>query len=171
MQLHPHYDDHPKKVDSLDDHDSEDEVAIVNNEIADFMASKKVGYGQDMPDKIQAICDYLDIKVHEEEVQKISTTIFVTNFPDHAKAKDLWNVCKQYGQVVVDAFIPDRKSKAGKRFLVGAKETTGWIPDFYEQEEDNSKLEDEQSIGFIKENFDDSDVEKEGDNNVSMVPD
>nr|GEU94785.1 DIE2/ALG10 family [Tanacetum cinerariifolium] len=51
----------------------------------------------------------------EEEIQKISTSIFVTNFSDHAKAKDLWNVCKQYGQVV-DAFIPDRKSKAGKRY-------------------------------------------------------
>nr|GEV36882.1 ChaC-like family protein [Tanacetum cinerariifolium] len=48
----------------------------------------------------------------EEEVQKISTSIFVTNFPNHAKVKDLWNVCKQYGQVV-DAFIPDIKSKAG----------------------------------------------------------
>nr|GEZ00263.1 ChaC-like family protein [Tanacetum cinerariifolium] len=187
----------------------------------------------------------------EEEVQKISTSIFVTNFPNHAKAKDLWNFCKQYGQVV-DAFIPDRKSKAGKRygfvrfirvydvdrlvsnlyikgiplklwsestfnkiatkwgkmlylekldegclyskrlcilttgksniletfkiihkgkrFLVRAKETMGWIPDFDEQEEDNSESEDEQSIGFIKENFDGSDVEKEGDNNVSMVP-
>ncbi|PWA63616.1 hypothetical protein CTI12_AA325270 [Artemisia annua] len=51
----------------------------------------------------------------EEEVQKISTSIFITNFPEYAKAKDLWNVCKQYGHVV-DAFIPDRKSKAGKRF-------------------------------------------------------
>nr|GEY21466.1 DIE2/ALG10 family [Tanacetum cinerariifolium] len=51
----------------------------------------------------------------EEEVQKISTSISVTNFSDHAKAKDLWNICKQYGQVV-DAFIPDRKSKAGKRY-------------------------------------------------------
>ncbi|GKE08674.1 nucleotide-binding alpha-beta plait domain-containing protein, partial [Tanacetum coccineum] len=30
-------------------------------------------------------------------------------------AKDLWNTCKQYGYVV-DAFIPNRKSKAGKRF-------------------------------------------------------
>nr|GFC22490.1 DIE2/ALG10 family [Tanacetum cinerariifolium] len=59
----------------------------------------------------------------------------------------------------------------GKRFLVRAKETTGWIPDFDEQEEDNSKSKDEQSIGFIKEYFDGSDVEKEGDNNVSMVPD
>nr|GEV84021.1 RNA-directed DNA polymerase, eukaryota [Tanacetum cinerariifolium] len=253
-----------------------------------------------------------------EEVQKISTSIFVTNFPDHAKAKDLWNICKQYGQVV-DAFIPDRKSKAeansnngsrtvkmsyvnvvngdtksteacepallldesclnqldyslglfvkvkelssfdnmrmvlrneglndidlrymggmwimigfktkdtkakfqsclgatswfsqiiqaskefvideritwvdiegiplklwsesafnriaakwGKRFSVRAKETTGWIPDFDEQEEDNSESEDEQSVGFIKEDFDGSDAEKEGDNNVSMVPD
>nr|GFC03081.1 DIE2/ALG10 family [Tanacetum cinerariifolium] len=51
----------------------------------------------------------------EEEVQMILTSVFVTNFPDHAKAKDLWNVCKQYGQVV-DAFVPDRKSKAGKRY-------------------------------------------------------
>nr|GEW69524.1 RNA-directed DNA polymerase, eukaryota [Tanacetum cinerariifolium] len=79
------------KVDSLGDHDSEDEVALVGNEMADFMASKKVGYGtnclleqwketfennnydfdpydddmyegQDMSDKIQAICDNLDIK-------------------------------------------------------------------------------------------------------------
>nr|GFB04177.1 RNA-directed DNA polymerase, eukaryota [Tanacetum cinerariifolium] len=31
--------------------------------------------------------------------------------------------------------------------------------------------EDEQSIGFIKEDFDGSDVENEGDNNVIMVPD
>ncbi|GJR11907.1 nucleotide-binding alpha-beta plait domain-containing protein [Tanacetum coccineum] len=59
----------------------------------------------------------------------------------------------------------------GKRFLVRAKETMGWIPDFDEQEEDNSESEDEQSVGFIKEDFDGSDVEKEGDNNVSMVPD
>ncbi|GJZ88311.1 hypothetical protein Tco_0660093 [Tanacetum coccineum] len=51
------------------------------------------------------------------------------------------------------------------------KETMGWIPDFDEQEEDNSESEDEQSVGFIKEDFDGSDVEKEGDNNVSMVPD
>nr|GFC62267.1 hypothetical protein [Tanacetum cinerariifolium] len=50
----------------------------------------------------------------------------------------------------------------GKRFSMRAKETTGWIPDFDEQEENNS---------FIKEYFDGSDVEKEGDNNVSMVPD
>ncbi|GJS30171.1 hypothetical protein Tco_0490791, partial [Tanacetum coccineum] len=33
------------KVDSLDDHDSEDEVASVDNDMANFVTSKKVGYG------------------------------------------------------------------------------------------------------------------------------
>nr|GEV25152.1 hypothetical protein [Tanacetum cinerariifolium] len=80
------------KVDSSGDHDSKDEVASVDNEMAKFLASKKVGHatnslleqwkknnenddydfdpydddmyeGQDIPDKIQAICDNLDIKV------------------------------------------------------------------------------------------------------------
>ncbi|GJZ67826.1 DIE2/ALG10 family protein, partial [Tanacetum coccineum] len=51
----------------------------------------------------------------EDEVLKISTSVFVTNFLDQASAKDLWNVCKQYGHVV-DAFIPNKRSKTGKRF-------------------------------------------------------
>ncbi|GJU85770.1 RNA-directed DNA polymerase, eukaryota [Tanacetum coccineum] len=42
-------------------------------------------------------------------------SIFVTNFPHHVMAHDLWKVCNDYG-VVVDAFIPYKKSKAGKRF-------------------------------------------------------
>ncbi|GJY63266.1 retrotransposon protein, putative, ty1-copia subclass [Tanacetum coccineum] len=81
-----------RKVDYSRDHDSEDEVASVDNDMARFMASKKVGFGtnslleqwrdtyenddydydpydddmnegQEIPDKIQAICDNLDIKV------------------------------------------------------------------------------------------------------------
>ncbi|GJZ99397.1 nucleotide-binding alpha-beta plait domain-containing protein [Tanacetum coccineum] len=51
----------------------------------------------------------------EEEVHKISTSVFVTNFPDLFCAKDLWNTCNQYGHVV-DAYIPNMRSKAGKRF-------------------------------------------------------
>nr|GFB55445.1 nucleotide-binding alpha-beta plait domain-containing protein [Tanacetum cinerariifolium]GFB55458.1 nucleotide-binding alpha-beta plait domain-containing protein [Tanacetum cinerariifolium] len=51
----------------------------------------------------------------EDEVQRISTSVFVTNFLDHVGAKDLWHACKQYGQVI-GAFIPDRRSKDGKRF-------------------------------------------------------
>ncbi|GJX98280.1 RNA-directed DNA polymerase, eukaryota [Tanacetum coccineum] len=51
----------------------------------------------------------------EDDIHKISISVFVTNFPDNFTAKDLWNTCKQYGYVV-DAFIPNRRSKAGKRF-------------------------------------------------------
>nr|GEW71033.1 RNA-directed DNA polymerase, eukaryota [Tanacetum cinerariifolium] len=51
----------------------------------------------------------------EDEILKISTSVFVANFSDSFGAKDLWNTCKQYGQVV-DAYIPYRRSKAGKRF-------------------------------------------------------
>ncbi|GJZ70905.1 RNA-directed DNA polymerase, eukaryota [Tanacetum coccineum] len=51
----------------------------------------------------------------EDQTQSISQLIFVTNFPDHVMARDHWKVCNNYG-VVVDAFIPYKKSKAGKRF-------------------------------------------------------
>nr|GEY40704.1 nucleotide-binding alpha-beta plait domain-containing protein [Tanacetum cinerariifolium] len=51
----------------------------------------------------------------EDDVKKISTSVFVTNFPDGYGAKDLWNTCKLYGHVV-DVFIPDRRTKEGKRF-------------------------------------------------------
>nr|GEX11484.1 RNA-directed DNA polymerase, eukaryota, reverse transcriptase zinc-binding domain protein [Tanacetum cinerariifolium] len=51
----------------------------------------------------------------EDDIQKVSTSIFVTNFPKNARANDLWNACKQYGYVV-DAYIPVKRTKAGKRF-------------------------------------------------------
>nr|GEY80685.1 RNA-directed DNA polymerase, eukaryota [Tanacetum cinerariifolium] len=51
----------------------------------------------------------------KDEVLKIFMSVFVANLPDLFGAKDLWNTCKQYGQVV-DAYIPYRRSKAGKRF-------------------------------------------------------
>ncbi|GJX01696.1 RNA-directed DNA polymerase, eukaryota, reverse transcriptase zinc-binding domain protein [Tanacetum coccineum] len=47
----------------------------------------------------------------EDEVCKVSTSFFVSNFLDKCTAKELWNACKQYGNVV-DAFIPNRRSKA-----------------------------------------------------------
>ncbi|GJQ98395.1 RNA-directed DNA polymerase, eukaryota [Tanacetum coccineum] len=57
----------------------------------------------------------ISFRSNEDDVQKVSTSIFVTNFPSNFGAKDLWKVCESYGKVV-DVFIPDRKSKAGKRF-------------------------------------------------------
>ncbi|GKD23981.1 RNA-directed DNA polymerase, eukaryota [Tanacetum coccineum] len=51
----------------------------------------------------------------EDDVARISTSIFIMNFPETVSAKDLFNTCKQYGHVV-DAYIPFKRSKAGKRF-------------------------------------------------------
>ncbi|GJR80795.1 RNA-directed DNA polymerase, eukaryota [Tanacetum coccineum] len=54
-------------------------------------------------------------KSMEDLTQRISKSVFITNFPDHFSARDLWEVCKGYG-TVVDVYIPNRKSKAGKRY-------------------------------------------------------
>nr|GEY34543.1 nucleotide-binding alpha-beta plait domain-containing protein [Tanacetum cinerariifolium] len=54
-------------------------------------------------------------RTKEDDLAKISTSLFVTNFPDTCSAKDLFYSCKQYGHVV-DAYIPLKRSKAGKRF-------------------------------------------------------
>nr|GEX87361.1 hypothetical protein [Tanacetum cinerariifolium] len=51
----------------------------------------------------------------EDHVGHISISIFVTNFPDDVGSSDLWKVCEGYGKMV-DLFIPNRRSKAGKRF-------------------------------------------------------
>nr|GEX33138.1 hypothetical protein [Tanacetum cinerariifolium] len=54
-----------------------------------------------------------DRRSKEDDVNKISSSIFVTNFPDNFSAKELWKACNQYVSVV-DAFIPNRRSIAGK---------------------------------------------------------
>ncbi|GKB37573.1 RNA-directed DNA polymerase, eukaryota [Tanacetum coccineum] len=50
-----------------------------------------------------------------DHTSKISKSVSITNFPDDCFSKDIWKVCKDYG-TVIDVFIPNRKSKAGKRF-------------------------------------------------------
>nr|GEZ41974.1 nucleotide-binding alpha-beta plait domain-containing protein [Tanacetum cinerariifolium] len=54
-------------------------------------------------------------RTKEDDVAMISTSIFVTDFPKSFSAKDLFQSCKQYGHVV-DTFIPNKRSKADKRF-------------------------------------------------------
>ncbi|GKD47616.1 RNA-directed DNA polymerase, eukaryota [Tanacetum coccineum] len=51
----------------------------------------------------------------EDDVVKISLSVYITNFPDSCSAKDLFHQCKQYGHVV-NSFIPNKKSKSGKQF-------------------------------------------------------
>nr|GEV12242.1 RNA-directed DNA polymerase, eukaryota [Tanacetum cinerariifolium] len=56
-----------------------------------------------------------DQRSKEDVIHNISTSIFVTNFPDQTNAKELWRFSNQYGNVI-DAFILDRRSKIDKRF-------------------------------------------------------
>ncbi|GJV91785.1 nucleotide-binding alpha-beta plait domain-containing protein [Tanacetum coccineum] len=51
----------------------------------------------------------------EDDLAKISVSVFITNIPDSCSAKDLFNYCKKYGHVV-DSYIPNKRSSAGKRF-------------------------------------------------------
>nr|GEV25113.1 RNA-directed DNA polymerase, eukaryota [Tanacetum cinerariifolium] len=44
-----------------------------------------------------------------------SKSVFVSNFPEGCTPKDIWKVCNDY-DIVVDVFIPNKKSKTGKRF-------------------------------------------------------
>ncbi|GJZ22325.1 hypothetical protein Tco_0559364 [Tanacetum coccineum] len=55
-----------KRVDFPVDHDSDDEVYSVDNDMARSMVTETIGFGtqsQDLPDKLQDICDSLDIRV------------------------------------------------------------------------------------------------------------
>ncbi|GJZ65154.1 nucleotide-binding alpha-beta plait domain-containing protein [Tanacetum coccineum] len=56
-----------------------------------------------------------DRRTKEDHVQLISTSIFFTNFPEHFSFRDLWRACQVYGRVV-DAYIPNRRSKTDTRF-------------------------------------------------------
>ncbi|GJY67261.1 RNA-directed DNA polymerase, eukaryota [Tanacetum coccineum] len=50
---------------------------------------------------------WVNFELQEDDLSKISTSIYVTNFPDTFTAKELFQTCKQYGHVV-DAFIPNK---------------------------------------------------------------
>ncbi|GJX32949.1 nucleotide-binding alpha-beta plait domain-containing protein, partial [Tanacetum coccineum] len=52
-------------------------------------------------------------RAKEDDVAKISMSVFITNFPESLSAKELFQSCKQYGHAV-DTFIPTKRSKNGK---------------------------------------------------------
>nr|GEX62741.1 RNA-directed DNA polymerase, eukaryota [Tanacetum cinerariifolium] len=49
----------------------------------------------------------------EDNVNRISISIFVMNFPESFSAKDLFHTSKQYGHVV-DSFIPSKRTKEAR---------------------------------------------------------
>ncbi|GJS91413.1 RNA-directed DNA polymerase, eukaryota, nucleotide-binding alpha-beta plait domain protein [Tanacetum coccineum] len=93
------------------EYDSADESLVYNTHLPPL--EKLAGAGPvSGPKTVKSI---LKARSNVDHTRLISKSIFVTNFPDNTTSKDLWEVCKGYG-TVVDVFISDRKSKAGKRF-------------------------------------------------------
>ncbi|GJU12205.1 RNA-directed DNA polymerase, eukaryota [Tanacetum coccineum] len=54
---------------------------------------------------------------NEDRIQRMSHSIYVTNFPESINSRDLWRECSVFG-TVVDVFIPFKKSQAGKRYVL-----------------------------------------------------
>ncbi|GJV26823.1 nucleotide-binding alpha-beta plait domain-containing protein [Tanacetum coccineum] len=69
----------------------------------------------DIKGNLVLVCSMGRYTTKEDDVDRISTSVYVTNFPDNVSAKELFLACKQYGHVV-DSYIPVKKSKYGKRF-------------------------------------------------------
>nr|GEU36253.1 nucleotide-binding alpha-beta plait domain-containing protein [Tanacetum cinerariifolium] len=56
-----------------------------------------------------------DRRSKKDLIQQISTSIYVTNFPEHFSFRDLWKACEVYGRVT-DVYVPNKRSKIGKQF-------------------------------------------------------
>nr|GEU36812.1 RNA-directed DNA polymerase, eukaryota [Tanacetum cinerariifolium] len=56
----------------------------------------------------------------EDHTQRISNSVYVTNFPDSVTPRDMWNSCSAYG-TMLDVFIPVKKSKVGRHHLFANK--------------------------------------------------
>nr|GEV78602.1 RNA-directed DNA polymerase, eukaryota, reverse transcriptase zinc-binding domain protein [Tanacetum cinerariifolium] len=50
-----------------------------------------------------------------KELGKVASSFYVSNFPESTNAKELWNTFLPFGRLA-DAYIPNRRSKGGKRF-------------------------------------------------------
>ncbi|PWA40121.1 hypothetical protein CTI12_AA570070 [Artemisia annua] len=48
-------------------------------------------------------------------VEKQASSFYITNFPNHIEARDLWKICAPFGRIV-DSYIVKKPSKVGKRF-------------------------------------------------------
>ncbi|KAL4568164.1 hypothetical protein LXL04_023770 [Taraxacum kok-saghyz] len=50
-----------------------------------------------------------------DEVMKIATTFYVSNFPRYWSSRDLWKAVDKFG-ILVDAFVPRRRGANGAAF-------------------------------------------------------
>nr|GEV07721.1 hypothetical protein [Tanacetum cinerariifolium] len=97
---------HLEKGDYSGDHDSEDEVEPVDNEMTSFLASKRVDYGQEIPDNIQSIFDNLDINVTAIEESKDLTSLSLDELIGNLKVYEV--IIKNDSKMVKGKKEPNR---------------------------------------------------------------
>ncbi|GKE25920.1 RNA-directed DNA polymerase, eukaryota [Tanacetum coccineum] len=65
-----------------------------------------------------------------KDLDKLTFSFYVSNFPDSIDSKGLWNICAPYGRLV-DVFIANKRSKRGKRFgfirFMGVKDVNAFV--------------------------------------------
>ncbi|GJR80368.1 RNA-directed DNA polymerase, eukaryota [Tanacetum coccineum] len=89
-----------------------------------------------------------------EDVHKIFTSVFITNFPDSFSAKELFKTCKI--------------------FWIRVKEVSGWAPDFSDSNDDLSdsdteSIEIKSNDGFFDKDNEAEEIPKAEDNEVEEV--
>nr|GEW12125.1 RNA-directed DNA polymerase, eukaryota, reverse transcriptase zinc-binding domain protein [Tanacetum cinerariifolium] len=102
-----------KKWEVIEDSDAEESFAIESRPTC-----RNAGCSSDMSKRRRTPFNPKEMssfRSKEDDVAKISTSVYVTNFPESISAKELFNSCKIYRHVV-DSFIPSKRAKNGKRF-------------------------------------------------------
>ncbi|GKD65806.1 reverse transcriptase domain, reverse transcriptase zinc-binding domain protein, partial [Tanacetum coccineum] len=56
-----------------------------------------------------------NLKYNMEDLAKISSTVYVSNFPFHLTVRELWQICGKKG-TLVDVYIAKHKNKLGQMF-------------------------------------------------------
>nr|GEY92864.1 nucleotide-binding alpha-beta plait domain-containing protein [Tanacetum cinerariifolium] len=92
------YSNDDEKYDIPEDYDVPavpgDDIIVISIDEESEMPAKKMG----------------SYRSKEDDVAKISMSVYVTNFPGSISAKELFNPCKVYGHVL-DSFIPNKRVK------------------------------------------------------------
>nr|GEV76473.1 putative RNA-directed DNA polymerase, eukaryota, reverse transcriptase zinc-binding domain protein [Tanacetum cinerariifolium] len=55
------------------------------------------------------------IKSSADDLAKVSTLVYISNFPSHLTVRELWNICEKKG-TLADVFIANHKNKMGDPF-------------------------------------------------------
>ncbi|GKE43171.1 RNA-directed DNA polymerase, eukaryota, partial [Tanacetum coccineum] len=55
------------------------------------------------------------IKSSADDLAKVSTSVYISNFSSHLTVRELWNICGKKG-TLADVFIANHKNKMGQMF-------------------------------------------------------